>query len=363
VHTQLRNTLIVASLVALALCAPALSQTEIRLGWRVTSASPHAPMPPAPTLGWSTNPPLPKGAAEDLNDIKNAFDLLAIPHKAVVVSDNGSSLVIFSRPRRGADPQQPAGVTAWTDWRDVDAKITIPDMATARFLSNNHLLLSHHPDGGPYVSCVVDLRHPTTRFQFSGYWLNSFRMTDSGKWAGITQDGVLCTGLLDPDAPSQAVTGTPVPSAGEVKNSIWLHDGSYLLVEKAGPTLQALNSVTGHVVSSRPGGLGPSMNDASPAGRDACVGYQPAAGECVFQVSLAGELTVTQWPYQLNGESTVCVSPNRKFAITQKQTPVGFVPRYCRRTPNALPSDTPPEWPVLPPGTQMQDIGWLAWQP
>jgi hypothetical protein len=227
VHTQLRNTLIVASLVALALCASALPQTEIRLGWRVTSASPHAPTPPAPTLGWSTNPPLPKGAAEDLNDIKNAFDLLAISRKAVVVSDNGS----------------------------------------------------------------------------------------------------------------------------------------YLLVEKAGPTLQALNSVTGHVVSSRPGGLGPSMNDASPAGRDACVGYQPAAGECVFQVSLAGELTVTQWPYQLNGESTVCVSPNRKLAITQKQTPVGFVPRYCRRTPNALPSDTPREWPVLPLGTQMQDIGWLAWQP
>jgi len=351
-----------SSIAATAMCSAAAGQVEIRLAWRVAGATAEVPVPPVPELGWSTTPSLPAAAVEDLTDIKAAVAAIPIADKAALVSDNGRAIAVF-RGRSGPDPQVAPGVTVWMDWRDVDSTILFDDMATARFVSNNHVLLSHHPDGGPYVTFVVDLRRPTTRFQFSGYSLDTLRVTDSGKWAAITLNGVMCSGQLDPSSPTQSVAGTAIPSASGAKNSIWLKDGRFLLVEKDGPTLHVLNSRTWETLSSLPGALGPSRSEVNAAGRDACIGYQPGVGAAVFEVSATGQLSVTRWPYQNDGESTVRVSPNRKFAITQKQSPEGFVPRYCRRTGDATVTDQPPAYPAVPPRTTMQDIGWLYWQP
>lgn len=358
--------LVITSLIAgstiLATPAAAAGPVDIRLAWRVAGATPEQPAAPAPELAWSTLPPLPAEAVEDLTKLKAAVAAVPIADKAALVSDNGRVIAVF-RGARGPDPRTAPGVTIWTDWRKLNSEHVFSDMTTVRFLSNNHVLLSHHPDGGPYVSHVVDLRQPSTRFQFSGYLLDTLRVTDSGKWMAISQNGAACTGELDPNAPTQSVEGTVRPAAAGAKNALWLRDGRYLLVEKDGPRVEVIDSANWTPVSSIPGSLGRSWSEPNLAGQDACIGYKPGLGACVFEVSESGQLSAAQWPYQTEGESTVRISPSGKFAITQKQGPDGFVVRSCRRTGDASEGDVPPSYPTAPARTTFQDIGWLVWQP
>ncbi len=335
----------------------ASAQTEVMVGW-LNSAS----LPNAATLVWSDTPALKPAAIEDLTDLLAAIVALGHPRTAVLVSESGRS-VASTRTKSGDDPAQPAGVTVWPDWKDTEAFINFADVSQIQFLSNNHVLLSQHPAGGPYLSFVTDLRRPTTRFQFTGYQLDTLRITDAGKWAALATDGSLNSGQLNPAGAEGTVTATAVPFSGRIRNLLWRKDGRFLLVERDGPAIDSLLSKDWSVVGSIAGGLGPDKGNVSPAGRDSCFGYQSAAEECVFTVSSVGGISSEQWPHQMAGETGVFVSPLRRFVTTQRQDANGFVLSFCRKTPDAFAVDMVPAWPAVPPGTKIQGFGWLLWEP
>jgi len=336
---------------------PANAQHEIMMGWQNASATPSQS-----TLVWSDAPSLPAAAVTDLTDLRAAVVALGHSTPALLTSSDGRS-VAAAEAKQGADSAAPSGVRIWPDWRVANRFITFSDMSQVKYLSNNHVLLSQHPEYGPYVSFVVDIRHANTRFQFAGYQLDTLRVTDSGAWAALALDGGLVSGQLDPSGPSGSITGASVPTSSAVRNLIWRQDGQYLLVELDGPVLHALAAGNWTSVSSISGGLGPDKRNVNPAGRDSCFGYQPATGGCVFTVSNSGAITATQWPHHANEEVGLFVSPFRKFVITQSRDASGFVLRHCRKTPDALASDTIPAFPAVPQGTKIQGFGWLQWSP
>ncbi len=343
--------------LALAIGRTVLAQNEIMVGWQTPAWTPNQF-----TFVWSEAPALPAAAIEDLTGLRAAIVALGHASPAVLVSENGRS-VASTRAKSGVDPAAPAGVTVWPDWRVADAAISFADVSQVQFLSNNHVLLSQHPDGGPYLSFVVDVRRPTTRFQFTGYQLDTLRITDAGKWAALVTDGSLSSGQLNPADTQGTVTGTAVPVSGTIRNLLWRKDGRFLLVERDGPAIDSLLSTNWGVVGSIAGGLGPDKGNVSPAGRDSCFGYQPAVEECVFSVSSTGVISAAQWPHQVAGETGVFVSPLRKFVTTQRQDANGFVQSYCRKTPDAAAADVIPSWPAVPQGTKIQGFGWLLWEP
>lgn len=342
----------------LAAASPAaFAQSEVMVGWQ-TAAS----VPGVFTLVWSDIPMLKPAAIEDLQEIRDAIAKLGIDLPAVIVSDNGRS-VACTCAKRGDDPTPPAGVTVWPDWKDADSSIGFADVSQVRFISNNHVLLSQHPTGGPYSSYIVDLRQPTTRFRFTGYQLETVRVTDAGKWAALAGDGTLNVGQLDPSGKEGTITANAVPIAGEIRNLIWRKDGRFLLLERTGPLIEVRHAKDWSLVSSIPGGLGPDERSVSPAGRDSCLGYQPGASECVFTVSTSGEITAQQWPHQIAAETGVFVSPLRKFVTTQRRDMNGLVTRECRKTAEATSIDVTPTWSAVPQGTKIQELGWLLWEP
>src|SRR5690606_7631109 len=129
-----------------------------------------------------------------------------------------------------AEPALPTRVIVWPDCRFADAVVEFNDMSQLRFLSNHHLLLSHQPAGAAAVRHVVDVRRPTVRYQFSGYLLNTLRVTDAGKWAALAKDGSLSWGQFDPLDVQSAVVGAAVPITGNIHNLLWIQDGRFLLV-------------------------------------------------------------------------------------------------------------------------------------
>ncbi len=349
----------------------AVAQSDVMVGWQSAASLPNAA-----TLVWSETPALTPAAIEDLTELRSAIVALGHPRTAVLVSENGRS-VASTRAKNGDDPAQPAGVTIWADWKNPDAFINFADASQVQFLSNNHVLLSQHPAGGPYLSYVADLRRPTTRFQFTGYQLDTLRVTDAGKWAALATDGSLNSGELDPAAAdgtatvtatvtvtvTATVTATAVPFSNTIRNLLWRKDGRVLLVERDGPAIDALLAKDRSVVASIAGGLGPDKTNVSPAGRDSCLGYQIARHECVFTISSIGGIVAEQWPHQVAGETGVFVSPLRRFVTTQRQDANGYVRSFCRKTPDSTADDVVPAWPAVPAGTKIQGFGWLLWEP
>jgi hypothetical protein len=336
----------------------ASAQQEIRLAWQTLSS-----VPQERTLVWSETPALPTAAIDDLTDFRTTFLGLGYADAVLLVNENGRSAAATTPFGVKPDPVPASGVTVWPDWQIADARIRFDDVSKVQFLSGNHILISQHPEGGPYVSYVVDIRRPTTRFQMPGYKLGSLRVTDSGTWAARAIDGSLSWGRFDPAGTAGAVTGAAVPVTDAVRNLIWRLDGRFLLVERDGPIIDVLRSSDWSVVSSIAGGLGPVSSSAGPVGRDSCLGYQPGIGACVFTVSSAGTISSAQWATQAAGEADVFISPLRKFIITQKADDTMFVRRYCRKTPHASATDVAPSLPSDPDLTMMQDIGWLLWTP
>lgn len=357
---RLRGLAIGLISAALALCAEqtASAQQEIRLAWQTLSSAPSER-----TLVWSETPALPTAAIDDLTDFRTTLLGLGYADAVLLVNENGRSAAATTPFGVKPDPVPASGVTVWPDWQIADAMVRFDDVSKVQFLSGNHVLISQHPDGGPYVSYVVDIRRPTTRFQLSGYKLGSLRVTDSGKWAALAIDGSLSWGQFDPTGAAGTVTGTAIPVTGTVRNLIWRLDGRYLLVERDGPVIDVLRSSDWSVVSSIAGGLGPVSYSVGPVGRDSCLGYQPAIGASVFTVSSAGTISSAQWTMQAAEEADVFISPLRKFIITQKTDDNMFVQRYCRKTPHAAATDVAPSLPSDPNLTMMQDIGWLLWTP
>lgn len=343
--------------LASGVASPALAQSELMVGWQTSASTPDAA-----SLVWSETPAPPPAAIEDLTELRAAIAALGHPRTSVVVSENGRS-VAATRAKSGADPAVPAGVTIWPDWRVADAAIRFADASQVQFLSNNHVLISHHPEGGPYVSFVIDIRRPTTRYQFTGYQLDTLRITDAGRWAALASDGSLVSGQLNPAEAQGTVTGSAVPASGTIRNLLWRGDGRFLLVERDGPVIDSLRSTDWSVAGSIPGGLGPNKGNVSPVGRDSCFGYQPGLEECVFTVSNTGGISAAQWPHQVEGETGLFVSPLGKFVTTQRKDANGFVRGFCRKTPDAAAADVIPSWPPVPPGTKIQGIGWLLWEP
>lgn len=365
---------LLAAVLASTTARYACAQQEIRLAWQTLSSAPSER-----TLVWSETPALPAAAVDDLTDLRSTFLTLGYADAVLLVNENGRSAAATAPFGVKPDPTPASGVTIWPDWQIADATITFDDVSKVKFLSGNHILISQHPDGGPYVSYIVDIRRPTTRFQFSGYRLGTLRVTDAGKWAALAFDGTLCWGQFDPGAGAaeqlplppdhsvmtagEPVTGTAIPVGGTVRNLIWLLDGLYLLVEREGPVIDMLRPSDWSVASSIAGGLGPVSYVVEPAGRDSCLGYQMGVGASVFTISKAGAISVTRWPSQVAGEGSVSVSPLRKFLITQKTDNNMFPRRYCRKTPYAAEADVPPSLPSDPNLIMMQDIGWLLWMP
>lgn len=332
---------------------------EIMVGWKTTASAPDAV-----ALAWSETPALPAAAITDLVELRSAIESLDHPETALLVSNDGRRAAA-ARVKRGADTAQPSGVTVWAEWRNAERTITFDDVSQVAFVSNHHLLISHHPDGGPYVSWVVDVRHPETRFHFPHHRLNTLSVTDAGRWAALTRDGRLVTGRLEPAGAGDGttMTGTAIPLEGTVRSMLWRHDGRFLLVEQDGPEIHSLKADDWSRVSTIAGGLGPVPGHAMSIGIDACAGDQPGVGACVFTTSSNGELTVTRWPHQTEGESFVNLSPLRKFVVTQRRDAIGFVERRCRRAPGTPDTDTVPTWPALPRGIRIQHAGWLLWNP
>lgn len=355
-----RGLAIGLSSAVLAVCAGrvASAQQEIRLAWQTLSTAPNER-----TLVWSDTPALPPAAIDDLTELRATLLTLGYADAVLLLNENGRSAAATAPFGVKPDPVPASGVTIWPDWQIADAMIHFDDVSKVQFLSSNHVLISQHPDGGPYVSFVVDIRRPTTRFQLSGYRLGSLRVTDSGMWAALALDGGLSWGQFNPAGAGEAVTGTAIPVSGPVRNLIWRLDGRYLLVERDGTVIDVLRASDWSVVSGIAGGLGPASYSVEPAGRDSCLGYQPGVGACVFSVSSEGIVSATRWPSQIAREGSVALSPLRKFLITQSTDDSMFVRRYCRATPHASVSDVVPALPSHPSLIMMQDIGWLLWTP
>jgi len=343
--------------LALAIGRTVLAQNEIMVGWQTPAWTPNQF-----TFVWSEAPALPAAAIEDLTGLRAAIVALGHASPAVLVSENGRS-VAATGAKAGADPATPFGVTIWPDWQVADATVAFSDVSQVRFLSNNHVLLWQSPDGGPYAAFVADIRRPTTRFQFSGYQIDTLRVTDSGKWAAMALDGSLSSGQFNPSDIPGSVSGASIPLSGTIRNLIWRQDGRFLLVERDDTVIVSLRSTDWTAVASITGGLGPIKGVVSPVGRDSCFGYQPEVGACTFSVSSGGMLTVSRWPHQIAEEGDVSLSPFRKFLITKKQVDLGSVNYYYRKTPYATESDVSPSWPSVPQGSRIQQIGWLLWVP
>lgn len=344
-----------------ALMQPAFAQSDIMVGWFSTASTIANPIPLPPYLVWSTTPTLPAAAVEDLTELRDAVASSTLTRKALMTTRNGRTIAL-AQANSGWDAVNPTGITVWLDWRVVDSTISFPDVSRIKFLSNNHAKLAQYPSGGPYVSFIVDLRRPKVRYQFVGYQLDTLRITDSGKWASLATDGSLVSGQLDESGGN--IVEASVPITGPILNLMWRKDGRFLLVERDGPTLTSYLSSNWSAIATVPGSMGQSKGVVSPVGRDAFRGWQPGqqAG-CVFTVSSTGQITSTQWPYQIAGEVGVYVSPTRKFITTKERKLDGFTAYSCRKTPDATASDVIPEFTAPPQGSSIHRFGWLYWEP
>lgn len=336
--------------------------TEIRIGWLVSASSSQRPIQPPPSVAWCKSPPLPDDAMAAIVRFRDAVAAAPIEHRALLTSDDGRRALLFRYdPFRSADARDPApGVIVWPDWRESDRTLVFADMAKARFLSSHHMVLSHHPPDGPWISAIVDLRRPEVRFRLPGYQLNTLRLTDDGRWACIATDGRLFAGRLDPVDPERSVVGALVPIEPSVRNLIWVDGGRLLVVQREGARLDALDASTWAVASSIDGTLGPESGEATALGARAILGWQAGVGAVVFDLSPTGMMTAAQWPHQVQGESVVRLSPSGRFVVTQPRSKFFGAPRFCRRTPLAGTADEPPEIGRLDAGTSFQDIGWLV---
>jgi len=335
---------------------PVSAQREIMVGWEIAASAPGVG-----TLVWSDPSTLPPAAIADLEDLRAAIMGPGSTNRQVKVAENGRVVALVSS-NEGDSPVVPSGVTVWPDWQIADATIHFDYASKVRFLSGHHVLLSQHPKEGPWVSFIVDIRRPTTRFQFSGYQLGTLSITDAGKWAALTTDGSLNAGKLNTEGVNGTVSGTPVPFSGTVNNLIWRNDGRFLLVEKVDGGVDSLRASDWSVASNISARLGPYKGSVGPIGRDACFASSPS-GSCVLSVSSEGVLSATRWPTQVAGEASVYVSPLRKFLITRRNDTYPFVVRACRKTPEASDSDIIPSWPSVPVGTKIHGFGWLLWLP
>jgi len=335
---------------------PVSAQREIMVGWEIAASAPGVG-----TLVWSDPSTLPPAAIADLEDLRAAIMTIGQPGPQVLVNKNGRVVALVSSSD-GDDPVVPSGVTVWPDWQIADATIHFDYASQVQFLSSNHVLLFQNPQEGPWSAFIVDIRRPTTRFQFSGYQLETLRITDAGKWAALTTEGSLNAGKLNTEGVNGTVSGTPVPFSGTVSNLIWRNDGRFLLVEKVDGGVDSLRASDWSVVSNISARLGPDKGSVKPIGRDACFVSQPGLGGCVLSVSSEGVLSATRWPTQVAGEASVYVSPLRKFLITRRDD-YPYVVRAYHKTPEALDSDIIPSWPSVPVGTQIHGFGWLLWLP
>lgn len=352
-----------AALGAFALAPHAPGPAEFRIGWLVTAATREQPKPPPPTIVWSTTPALPAGAVAALEKLKAAIDAAPLSQKALLTTDDGRSVALFRYAFQGSEPE-PTGVTIWADWRNVDSKVVFDDMSEVDFRSNHHVALSDRRRGGRPRWCVVDLRAPTVRFDFTGRWVGpSMRISDSGRWATIGRNGELLVGRFDTASPEASLVPTAVPDVDGLRNLIWVRDGDFLVVEKEGRRLEVIDAASWAVVATLEGTLSPVETVATHAGRDACLIWTPTKGSVVLEISPSGALTLAQWPHQKDEESTVRLSPSRRFAVTQHQRSYPFVTREIRRTGDAAKSDELPEWPKVSRAANIQDIGWLVWNP
>jgi hypothetical protein len=336
------------------------SQSDILIGWLTAAPTTANPNPSPPTLTWSTSPSLPLAAIEDLTELRDAIAASALTRKAVKTSDDGRT-VALAQAKSGPDLASPTGVTVWVDWRVADSTLSFADASQLEFLSNNHAVLAHRPAGGPYTSYVIDLRRPTIKHQFTGYQLATLRVTDTGKWAALTADGILATGQLGEG--DEAIAGTPAPLAGPIRNLMWRKDGRFLIIEREDDTLTSYLPSDWSAVAVTRGSMGPSKGVVSPAGRDSFIGSQTGQAECTFTVNATGQITSSQWMHQAGGEVGVFVSPTRRFITTQARKPGDFIAYFCRRTPDAVAADMVPEFTSPPRGSRIQACGWLHWQP
>ena len=336
--------------------SPVSAQREIMVGLEIAASAPNYR-----TLIWSDPSTLPRAAIADLEDLRAAIVAIGQPKPAVLVNKNGRVVALISS-NDGHDPAVPSGVTVWPDWQIADETIHFAYASQVKFLSSHHVQLSQYPQGGPWDAFIVDIRRPTIRFQFSGYQLDTLRVTDAGKWAALTTDGILNAGKFNTEGVNGTVNGTPVPFSGTVSNLIWRNDGRFLLVEKVDGGGDSLRASDWSVVSNISAGLGIHKGSARPIGRDACFASSPSGG-CVLSVSNEGILSATRWPTQVAGETSVYVSPLGKFLITQRNDVEPFAPRAYRKTPEASDSDIIPSWPLVPVGTRIYESGWLLWLP
>ncbi len=344
-----------------ALAHSAFAQYDIMVGWFSTASTTANPVPLPPSFVWSTTPTLPAAAIEDLTELRDAIASSTLTRKGFLTTDNGRTIAL-AQATTGWDAVNPTGVTVWPDWRVVDSTISFPDVSRIDFLSNNHAMLAQLPKDGPYASFLVDLRQPKIRYQFIGYQLDTLRITDTGKWAALATDGSLVSGQLD--ASGGNIVGTSVPISGPILNLMWRKDGRFLLVERDGPTLTSYLSSNWSAIATVPGSMGQSRGVVTPVGRDAFRGWQPGQKSgCTFTVSSTGQITSTQWPYQIAGEVGVSVSPTRKFITTQERKFDGFTAYFYRKSPDATASDVIPEWTAPPQGSRIQRSGWLHWEP
>jgi len=336
--------------------SPVSAQREIMVGWEIAASAPGVG-----TLVWSDPSTLSRAAIADLEDLRAAIMAIGQPGPHVKVNQNGRVVALVSS-KNGDDPAVPSGVTVWPDWQIADETIHFDYVSQVQFLSSHHVLLFQNPKEGPWIAFVVDIRRPTTRFKFSGYQLDTLRVTDAGKWAALATDGSLNAGKFNTAGVDGTVNGTPVPFSGTVNNLIWRNDGRFLLVEKVDGGVDSLSARDWSVISNISAGLGPYKGIVGPIGRDACFASSPS-GACVLSVSSEGVLSATRWPTQVAGEASVYVSPLRKFLIARRDDTFPFVVRVCRKTPEALDSDIIPSWPSVPSGTKIHGFGWLLWLP
>lgn len=329
---------------------------EIMLGWR------HAPERRTEmTLEWSDPDRLPAGASEDLRELREAFLACGSGAAAVIASPDGRSVARAALHGR-SDPVPASGVLLWPDWRDAQSTVRFDDASQATFLSDRVLLLSQHPEGGPYRSWVIDVRDPTIRYAFHGYRLESLSVASSGAWAAITTEGDLHVGRLEPQDATGSVKGERIALGAGATTLLWRRGDRFLLVERGDRRIELLARDPWRVVASIAGTLGPVPGSATPIGEDGCFVSLPD-GAATLTISASGEWSTTRWPFQRDGGSEVALSPTGRYLVSQRPRFPSTVERDCRPTPLAAAGASAPAWSPRLASPEPQFAAWLRWDP
>jgi len=279
------------------------------------------------------------------------------------ISPNGRAMA-FGTFSGSSDEDEPSGVYVWPDWRDAQNVITFEGFSRVKFRSNHHIYLLHWPEGQSPQSKFVDIRQPDVSFYFSDYWRHLVRITDDGRWAGVTIGGTLRVGQLDPDDPetSQQTTIIDLPDGAEVANLMHRRGGDILIVQFKDDTMRSYPATGGAALDTTQGGM---SHENLVIGDHRFYGWNDATeGVIVFSVDADGAFTWEQWPFMagMGGEGPVSTSPSGRYVITKRHVmPPGAVDYKIRKTPLADDDDPMPQRPVIHPAGRTGSFGWLTW--